>query len=146
MKTTICLACLSVLCGTLYAASATIDLRTPSVPRRGLAVQAEPEGSCLRTASFPAGAAASAPLSVGDELNFLLFDGVEISVRLAKRMESPLGGEAFLGEVSGYDGAKNAVVLPPGKWRDAAGTVREGPAKVTVDAPLGRPPYFELVR
>lgn len=100
-----------LLCGALHAASTTVDLRTPQASRKGLSVQSGPSGSCLRSATLGAGAASSAPLSVGDELTLLLFDGVEISVRLAERTESPLGGETFLGEVSGYAGVKNAVVL-----------------------------------
>ena len=34
------------------------------------------------------------------------------------------------------------VVIPPGKWRDADGTVFTGPAEVVVPAPLAKLPYF----
>ena len=92
------------------AATTTIDLRTtPNSPSaRRLSASS---GSCLQTATFPAGATATGALSVGDTLAFLLFEDTEILVTLSERMESPLGGEAFIGTVSGYDGVKNAVVL-----------------------------------
>ena len=95
------------------AATTTIDLRTPpkASSSRRLSSSA---GSCLQTATFPAGATATGALSVGDTLAFLLFEDTEIRVTLLERMESPLGGEAFIGTVSGYDGVKNAVVLK--KW------------------------------
>lgn len=94
--------------GWARGASVMVDLRTPDAERRGAGGQ---EGACLQSARFPAGAASAGELSVGDELTFLLFQDTEIRVRLASRMESPLGGEAFLGEVEGYGGVKNAVVL-----------------------------------
>lgn len=92
------------------AATTTFDLRTaPRSPSaRRLSSSA---GSCLQKATLPAGATAAGALSVGDTLAFLLFEGTEIHVTLSERMESPLGGEAFIGTVSGYDGVKNAVVL-----------------------------------
>lgn len=92
------------------AATTTFDLRTaPKVSSsRRLSSSA---GSCLQAATFPAGATATGALSVGDTLAFLLFEDTEIRVTLSERMESPLGGEAFIGTVSGYDGVKNAVVL-----------------------------------
>ena len=92
------------------AATTTFDLRTaPKVPSaRRLSASA---GSCLQTATFPAGATATGALSLGDTLAFLLFEGTEIRITLSERMESPLGGEVFIGTVSGYDGVKNAVVL-----------------------------------
>ena len=92
------------------AATTTIDLRTPpkASSSRRLSSSA---GSCLQTATFPAGATATGALSVGDTFAFLLFEDTEILVTLSERMESPLGGEAFIGTVSGYDGVKNAVVL-----------------------------------
>ena len=60
--------------------------------------------------------------------------------------EFMIGYDLLVAPVFEKGAVSREVTLPPGKWRDAAGTVREGPAKVTVDAPLGRPPYFELVR
>ena len=50
-------------------------------------------------------------LGPGDTLDILLFDDDEIRVTLVERMESPLGGDAFLGEVEGAEGVCNAVVL-----------------------------------
>ncbi len=60
--------------------------------------------------------------------------------------EFMIGDDLLVAPVLEKGAVSREVVLPPGKWRDAAGTVSEGPAKVKVDAPLGRPPYFELVR
>lgn len=91
------------------AARFTLDLRAPA--GASVSAAAPEEASCLRSASLPPGAAAAAPLAAGDTVDFLLFDGTSFSVVLAERMESPLGGEAFLGEVAGYGRVKNAVVL-----------------------------------
>ena len=92
------------------AATTTFDLRTaPNSPSARLLSASA--GSCLQTATLPAGATAAGALSVGDTLTFLLFKDTEIHVTLSERMESPLGGEAFIGTVSGYDGVKHAGVL-----------------------------------
>ena len=97
------------LAGAAWGATRVVDLRTGDgmVRRGGDGFGA----SCLRSAAFPAGAAAAERLSAGDVLEFWLFRDTTIRVRIGERMESPLGGDAFLGEVEGYDGAKNAVVL-----------------------------------
>lgn len=97
-----------VLAWTGWGREVTFDLRGGEAVRRGAEV---PVGACLREARLAAGAASAEELSPGDELTFLLFRDKEIRVRLSARMESPLGGEAFLGEVEGYGGVKNAVVL-----------------------------------
>ena len=99
-----------VFAGLADAATTTFDLRTTpnTPPARRLSASAS---SCLQTAALPAGSTATGALSVGDTLAFLLFEDTEILVTLSERMESPLGGEAFIGTVSGYDGVKNAVVL-----------------------------------
>ena len=113
MKTSIKVLVLFGMCAFVSltdAATTTFDLRTPpkASSSRRLSSSA---GSCLQTATFPAGVTATGALSVGDTLAFLLFEDTEIRVTLSERMESPLGGEAFIGTVSGYDGVKNAVVL-----------------------------------
>ncbi len=113
MKTsinTLLLFCTCLVVGLGNAATTTFDLRTSpkASSSRRLSSSA---GSCLQTATFPAGVTATGALSVGDTLAFLLFEDTEIRVKLSERMESPLGGEAFIGTVSGYDGVKNAVVL-----------------------------------
>ena len=87
-----------------------LDLRPRPIARPLLRTAAITDG-ILQSTSLSAGATDTTPLAVGDELTFLLFDNVEIIVRITERTESPLGGESFLGEVSGYDGVKNAVVL-----------------------------------
>lgn len=97
--------------GGAAVASVTVDLRSEgdAAALRGMG------RACLRASMLPRGAAAVDELAVGDTLTFLLFRDTELCVRLAERMESPLGGEAFLGEAEGYDGVKNAVVLQSGE-------------------------------
>ena len=91
------------------AATHSLDLR----PARGgrLLSAAPMVDGCVRMCELPAGAAATEPLAVGDKVAMRLFDGTEVSIVLSERMESPLGGEAFIGEMEGYGGVKNAVVL-----------------------------------
>lgn len=95
---------------TVQASIHALDLRPKAIARPLLRTAVATDG-ILQSTSLSAGATDTTPLAVGDELTFLLFDGVEITVRVTERTESPLGGESFLGEVSGYDGVKNAVVL-----------------------------------
>lgn len=95
---------------TVQASIHALDLRPKAIARPLLRTAVVTNG-ILQSTSLSAGATDTTPLAVGDELTFLLFDGVEITVRVTERTESPLGGESFLGEVSGYDGVKNAVVL-----------------------------------
>ena len=95
---------------TVQASIHALDLRPKAIARPLLRTAVVTDG-ILQSTSLSAGATDTTPLAVGDELTFLLFDGVEITVRVTERTESPLGGESFLGEVSGYDGVKNAVVL-----------------------------------
>lgn len=114
MKTTIQILVLFGLCmfsGSTKATAVTLDLRTAGIPSTRLLSAPAPIGSCLQSTTLPAGTAETGALSVGDVLTFLLFKDTEIRVTLSERMESPLGGEAFIGTVSGYDGVKNAVVL-----------------------------------
>lgn len=109
---TLVLACICAISSSAEGAAITLNLRStsqPSAPR--LLSASAPKSSCLQSAAFPAGATATSALSVGDVLTFLMFKDTEIRVTLSERMESPLGGEAFIGTVSGYDGVKNAVVL-----------------------------------
>ena len=66
----------------------------------------------LRLNSLPAGAADVGEIREGDEFSLFLFDDVELDLTLKERMQTPLGGEAFLAEVSGAgDGVRSAVVL-----------------------------------
>lgn len=93
------------------AISHRLDLRPKKAPR--LMTAASPtsgEKGVLRTSSLAAGATRIDGLAVGDELEFLLFDDVALTVRLVERTQSPLGGAAFLATVGGYAGIRNAVV------------------------------------
>ena len=94
---------------TVQASIHALDLRPKAIARPLLRTAVATDG-ILQSTSLSAGATDTTALAVGDELTFLLFDDVEIVVRITERTESPLGGESFLGEVSGYDGVKNAVV------------------------------------
>ena len=96
--------------GRTDAAAVTVDLRAAAQPSRPRLLSATAD-SCLQTATLAAGATATETLAVGDVLTFLLFADVEIRITLTERMESPLGGDVFVGAVSGYGGVKNAVVL-----------------------------------
>ncbi len=114
MKKTMNCLLLAVACAFAFgadAASSVIDLRAKARPSSGTSLLAAPSGSCLKSCALAAGATSTGALSVGDIITFLLFDDIEIKITLAERMESPLGGETFIGTVSGYDGVKNAVVL-----------------------------------
>jgi alpha-glucosidase len=42
-------------------------------------------------------------------------------------------------------GTGRTVVLPAGKWRGDDRKVYKGPAKITINVPLDRLPYFEKV-
>ena len=108
--------CLSVV--SVWGKSFSIDLRTPTAKtakqiRAKSNVIALPQGAdgTLRKVNLAARAADVGVVAVGDELTFTLFDDVAITLTLKKQMPSPLGGDVFLAEASGYDGVKNAVVL-----------------------------------
>jgi hypothetical protein len=47
---------------------------------------------------------------------------------------------------TGYKGATSRkVVIPPGRWLGDDGTEVEGPAEITVNAPLSRIPHFKRI-
>ena len=111
--------CLSVV--SVWGKSFSIDLRTPTAKtakqiRAKSNVIALPQGAdgTLRKVNLAARAADVGVVAVGDELTFTLFDDVTITLTLKKKMPSPLGGDVFIAEASGYDGVKNAVVINNG--------------------------------
>ena len=69
------------------------------------------DDGALRSFDLDAGVADVGEIAVGDELAFTLFDDVAITLELKEKMPSPLGGDVFIAEASGYEGVKNAVVL-----------------------------------
>ena len=104
----------SVLAGTENVCGRTLsfDLRPPVAARRMVSAAPSSQGSVLRSVRLGAGvAAAEGEIGIGDELVFALFDDVTITLTLKEKMQSPLGGDVFLAEVSGYEGMKTAVVL-----------------------------------
>ena len=100
-----------VLAGSVSAADVTFDLRASAKRSSGPHLLSGPAGSCLKSSTLAAGATDTGALAVGDVLTFRLFTDVEVNIVLTERMESPIGGDVFIGSVSGYDGVKNAVVL-----------------------------------
>ncbi len=97
-----------------YGKSFSLDLRRP---RQGgarakllMAAPAQDEGT-LRSFDLDAGAADVGAVALGDELTFALFDDVTLTLVLKEKLPTPLGGDAFLAEVAGYEGIKTAVVL-----------------------------------
>ena len=100
-----------------WGRSFPIDLRQTAT-RNGVRAVAQRRSSpsatdsgFLRCVNLDAGSADVGQVAVGDELSFTLFDDVSITLTLTKQMQSPLGGDVFLAEASGYEGVKNAVVL-----------------------------------
>ena len=100
-----------------WGRSVALDLRKPMAesvaPSRAMnaAVYGEVDNGVLRSFDLDAGAADVGEVATGDELAFTLFDDVTVTLTLGEQMPTPLGGDAFLAEASGYDGVKNAVVL-----------------------------------
>ena len=101
--------------GGLTAAEHRLDLRgsaaRPKLMQAQASAAAVPEAGVLRQTRLASGAAALPPLAVGDALSLELFDDVERTVVLKKRLESSLGGEAFLATVEGGDGLVSTAVV-----------------------------------
>jgi alpha-glucosidase len=53
-----------------------------------------------------------------------------------------LGPDVMVAPVLEKGQRQRTVVIPAGRWTDDAGLTREGPAEVTVEAPMSRLPYF----
>ena len=108
---------IALAAGTMFGAygrSFSLDLRSP---RQGgarakllMAAPAPDEGT-LRSFDLDAGVADVGAVALGDELTFALFDDVTLTLVLKEKLPTPLGGDAFLAEVAGYEGIKTAVVL-----------------------------------
>ena len=92
-----------------------LDLRAPSERTNGLLKNVKYQrvslDGVLQEASLDAGTADVGAVEVGDTLSLTLFANVSIDLVLKEKMPSPLGGDAFIAEVSGYEGIKTAVVL-----------------------------------
>ena len=97
-----------------YGKSFSLDLRGPrqggARARLLTAAPAQDEGT-LRSFDLDAGVADVGPVALGDKLTFALFDDVTLTLLLKEKLPTPLGGDAFLAEVAGYEGIKTAVVL-----------------------------------
>ncbi len=96
-----------------WGRSVSVDLRKPASPRKAARLMSAPSDDfgMLRHVNLDTGAAEVGDVDVGDELELTLFDDVRITLLLADRSPSLLGGDVFLAEASGYGGVKNAVVL-----------------------------------
>ena len=114
MLTTLALLPFSAAWGRAFS----LDLRRPA--QRGAGTRLLAQAPCagedgnVRDYSLGAGAAEIGEVAVGDRISFTLFDDVELTLSIAKRMPSRLDGEVFLAEVEGYGGMKSAVVLRTG--------------------------------
>ena len=98
---------------TALGSNFSLDLRGPATGGGGkrLKAQQNVQDGILRKVSLDTGAADVGALQVGDTLSLTLFDDIAIDLELKEKMPSPLGGEAFIAEASGYEGIKTAVVL-----------------------------------
>ena len=101
-----------------WGRSVSLDLRNVSAAKRAVAVNGGTSGAdgTLRSFDLNAGVADVGEVAIGDELSFKLFDDVELTLKLVKKMSNPTGSEMFLAEAGGYDGIVSAIVL-----RNAAG-------------------------
>ena len=56
-----------------------------------------------------------------------------------------MGDDLLVAPVVEKGAASRKVVIPPGRWRADDGTEAEGPAEITVNAPLSRLPHFKRI-
>jgi alpha-glucosidase len=56
-----------------------------------------------------------------------------------------MGGDLLVAPVVEKGATSRKVVIPPGRWRADDGTEAEGPAEITVNAPLSRLPHFKRI-
>ena len=59
--------------------------------------------------------------------------------------EFMMGDDLLVAPILEKGAVTRKVVLPPGKWLADDGKTYIGPARITVDAPLGRLPHFAFV-
>lgn len=89
----------------------SLDLRPVQTARTVLAAPPSGQDGAIRSNRLDAGAADAGEVAVGDRLTCALFDDVAFELMLREKMQSPFESDAFLAEVSGYEGMKTAVVL-----------------------------------
>ncbi len=113
---TAALGCLAAFAS--WGRSFSIDLRQPAARTGARAVanfnvvsSEAGDSGFIRKVNLEARRADVGAVEIGDELSFVLFDDVMVTLTLKSRMPSPLGGDVFLAEASGYEGVKNAVVM-----------------------------------
>ena len=56
-----------------------------------------------------------------------------------------MGGDLLVAPVVEKGATSRKVLIPPGRWRADDGTEAEGPAEITVNAPLSRLPHFKRI-
>jgi len=101
----------------LCAERITLDLREKASSRptgthaRLLSAPVSSSGEGGRRLTLAAGAATVEELAVGDVITLSLFDDIELSLTLVKKMSNPTGSDMFVAEVAGYDGIASAIVL-----------------------------------
>ena len=102
-------------CVHCLAAERRLDLR-PKPVRTGSSARLASaslshEPGILRQTDLEPGVTELPKLEVGDEIALELYDDVGRTVVLKNRLDSPVGGAAFLASAEGYDGLRNAVVV-----------------------------------
>jgi alpha-glucosidase (family GH31 glycosyl hydrolase) len=55
------------------------------------------------------------------------------------------GRDLLIAPVFEKGATSRKVIIPPGRWRADDGTEAEGPAEITVNAPLSRLPHFKRI-
>lgn len=95
-----------------------LDFRKPAKPGASLqsAVPQELEQGELRRTDLAVDEAprSEGSFAVGDTVDLILFDDVAVTLTLKERTPTTLGSEAYLAEVSGYEGVNNAVFVKTG--------------------------------
>lgn len=104
------IAFIALLASFAHGAERKLDLRPAQQPGR-VKFAAPLEQGVVRHTSLSGGVTAIEPLAVGDVIDFVLFDDVEISIILKEELESPLGGSSFIAAVEGCDNLMSAVVV-----------------------------------
>ena len=56
-----------------------------------------------------------------------------------------LGDKLIIAPMLQKNQLSRSVIIPAGKWKDDEGKIIKGPVKISIQVPLNRLPYYELV-